>query len=239
MNIFVYDVFLDKYKKKVRKMEETLNTLNLQGKIIYLKNIKNLNDSLKNEVDSGAKTIVVVGNNKTLNIVVNILANFSEKTPVAIIPIGPNNSIAESLGIPNEKEACYILSSRRIEVLSLGSANENLFIRNVRINSKNTNIYINNSYKLFLENNGECFVYNIPPKENIINNIKIKPNDNILNLYIKIKPKSETHLLAENIEIKNNSEKGYIDDLIEIETPIKIKSSDKKITLIVGKERSF
>lgn len=239
MNIFIYDVFLDKYKKKVRKMEETLNTLNLQGKIIYLKNIKNLSDSIKNEVDSGAKTIIVVGNNKTLNIVINILANFSEKIPIAMIPIGPNNSIAESLGILDEKEACYILSSRRIELISLGEANDRLFIRNIKINSKNTNIYVNTSYKLFLENTGECFVYNIPPKENIINNIRIKPNDNILNLYIKIKPKSETHLLAENIEIKNNNEKGYIDDLVEIETPIKIKSSNKKITFIVGKERSF
>ena len=114
MNIFLYDDYLDKYKKKVRKIEETLNKLNLQGKILYLNNIKNIDTSLQNEINSGAKTIVVVGNNKTLNNIVNYLANISEKIPVAIIPVGPNNSIAESLGIIDEKEACYILSSRRI-----------------------------------------------------------------------------------------------------------------------------
>lgn len=33
MNIFIYDVYLDKYKKTVRNIEESLNKLNLQGKI--------------------------------------------------------------------------------------------------------------------------------------------------------------------------------------------------------------
>ena len=115
MNIFLYDDYLDKYKKKVRKIEETLNKLSLQGKILYLSNIKNIDSALENEINSGAKTMVIVGNNKTVNNIVNILANISEKIPISIIPVGPNNSIAESLGIINEKEACYILSSRRLK----------------------------------------------------------------------------------------------------------------------------
>jgi hypothetical protein len=239
MNVFIYDSFLDKYKKKLRKVEKTLNELNLQGKIIYLKEVKNLKNTLKKELDSGAKTIITVGNNETLNNVVNILANIGENIPISIIPIGPKNSIADSLGVLNEKEACFILSSRRIETVSLAQANNVLFIKNCYIKSKGSVIYINDSYQLFSEKKGSCFVYNIPPKEQLFNNMKLNPNDSLLALYIKTKTKGETHLLAEKIEIKNKEEVAVLDDLITIKTPIDISSSDKKVSLIVGKERSF
>jgi hypothetical protein len=239
MNVFIYDSFLDKYKKKLRKVEKILNELNLQGKIIYLKEIKNLENILKKELESGAKTIITVGNNKTLNDTVNILANISENIPISIIPIGPNNSIAYSLGILNEKEACFILSSRRIKTISLAQANNLLFIKNCLIKSKGTTIYINDSYQLISEKKGSCFIYNIPPKEQIFNNIKLNPKDNLLALYIKTKTKGKTHLLAEKIEIRNKKETAILDDLIPVETPINLSSSNKKILLIVGKERSF
>ena len=103
MNIFLYDEITDKYKKKIKRVEEELNRLSLQGKIIYLKNVKNLKESLLEEINNGAKTIISVGNNKTVNNIVNILANISDNIPISLIPIGPNNSIAESLGIKNEK----------------------------------------------------------------------------------------------------------------------------------------
>lgn len=239
MNIFVYDDFLDKHKKTVRVIEENLNKLNLQGKIIYLKNIKNIKEALQNEIENGAKTIISVGNNKTANTIINILANFSEKIPLALIPVGKDNSIAYSLGISNEKEACFILSSRRIEKINLAEANNTLFISNFFIKNKNTTALINNSYSITPEKNGDFFIYNLSPIEKIFKNIKINPQDNILNLYIKIGQKNKSHLLIKEVEIKNKEERGILDGIIKITPPIKIKISNKNINLIVGKERSF
>ncbi len=239
MNIFLYDDYLDKYKKKVRKIEETLNKLNLQGKILYLSNIKNIDTALQDEINSGAKTIIVVGNNKTLNNIVNILANISEKIPVSIIPVGPNNSIAESLGIINEKEACYILSSRRLESINLSVANNHFFIKDAYIQSKNTILSIDNSYKMIFEKKGDCFIFNIPPKEEFLNDQKIEIKENNLNLYVKIGSKSKTYLKTRRIEIENKEEFAIIDNSIKIKTPILIELTNKKITLIVGKNRTF
>ena len=239
MNIFLYDDYLDKYKKKIRKIEETLNKLNLQGKILYLNNIKNINDSLQNEINSGAKTVVVVGNNKTLNNIVNVLANFSEKIPISIIPVGPNNSIAESLGIIDEKDACYILSSRRIENINLSIVNDKFFIKDVYINSKNTTLKIDDSYKMISEKSGDCFIFNIPPKDNYQNDTKMTLKDNLLNLCIKIGTKSNTYLKTKKIEINNNKEKALVDGSIEMESPVLIEPGHKKIPLIVGKNRTF
>lgn len=239
MNIFVYDAFLDKYKKKVRIIEEKLNELKLQGKIIYLKDVKNLKDSLNSEIQMGAKTIIAVGDNTTVNKIINVLANISEKIPVSIIPVGKNNSIANSLGILNEKDACCILSSRRIEEIKLAQASSNYFVNNIRIKNKNTKIYVNDSYEIIPQNNGECFVYNLPPQKEIFNHIHINPQDEILNIYIESGSNNKTHLLSKNIKIKNEKEKIILDDSSEIACPAEISISDKNISFIVGKDRKF
>lgn len=239
MNIFIYDAFLDKYKKKVRIIEEKLNELKLQGKIIYLKDIKNLKDSINNEIQMGAKTIITVGNNETVNKVVNVLANISEETPIAIIPVGKNNSIAESLGILNEKDACCILSSRRIEKVKLAQASSTFFINNVRIKNKGTKIQVDNSYEISTQNSGECFIFNLPPQKQLFDHIKIDPQDEILNIYIESGSKNKTHFLSKNIEIKNEREKLILDDSTEISCPSQISVSDKSVNFIVGKDRKF
>jgi len=239
MNIFIYDAFLDKHKKKVRIIEEKLNELKLQGKIIYLKDIKNLKDSINTEIQMGAKTIITVGDNKTVNNVVNILANISQEIPIAIIPVGKNNSIAESLGILNEKDACCILSARRIEKVRLAQASSNFFINNARIKNRNTKIHVDDSYEISTQNSGECFILNLPPNKQLFDHIKINPQDEILNIYIESGPKNKTHFLSKNIEIKNEKEKLLLDDSTEIPCPTKIFISEKSINFIVGKDRKF
>ncbi len=238
MNIFLYDELTDKYKKKIKKIEEELNRLNLQGKILYLKNVKNLKETLLEEINNGAKTIISVGNNLTINNVVNILANISENIPVSLIPIGSNNSIAESMGIFNEKEACFILSSRRIENIMLAQANNKFFIENSYIKNKGSRIYINNSFKILTEKSGNSFFYNIPPKK-YLKKDSVNPKDKLIHLYIRTGLKNETHLSGENIEIKNEKEYLILDSSIQEALPATIKISNKSIPFIVGKERSF
>jgi hypothetical protein len=238
MNIFLYDECTDKYKKKIKKTEEELNKLNLQGKIIYLKNVKNIKETLLEEINNGAKTIISVGNNLTINNIVNILANISENIPLSLIPIGPNNSIAESMGIFNEKEACFILSSRRIENIILAQTNDKFFIENSYIKNEGSRIYINNSFKISTEKTGKTFLYNIPPKKYSRKEL-VNPKDKLIHVYLKTGLKNETHLSAENIEIKNEKEKLILDNSIQADMPAKIKVSSKSIPFIVGKDRSF
>ncbi|MGI6347628.1 MAG: diacylglycerol kinase family protein [Patescibacteria group bacterium] len=238
MNIFLYDEITDKYKKKIKRVEEELNRLSLQGKIIYLKNVKNLKESLLEEINNGAKTIISVGNNKTVNNIVNILANISDNIPISLIPIGPNNSIAESLGIKNEKNACFILSSRRIENLNVCQANESFFIEQATIKAQGSRIYIDNNFKISSDRKGEIFIYNIAPnnypKKDLVN-----PKNKTLHIYIKTGLKNETHISGKTIEVKNETEELILDGAINISSPIKINVTKKSIPFIVGKLRSF
>ncbi len=240
MNVFIYDAITEKYKRKTRRFEEKINNLGLQGKIIYLQSIKNYKEAVEQEIRNGAKTIIILGNNQTVNNIINILANISENIPVFIVPIGENNSIAESMGIKNEKEAAFILSARRMENIKIAKANHLFFINNCQINSKLSEIKIDNSYKVFSLKETTYKIINLVDKEVYSKDIKTSPQDNKLELIIKNKWKDMSLFpITKEVEIKSKEERVLLDDSIKIETPVNISISEKVIPFIVGKERFF
>ena len=239
MNVFIYDDFLKKYAKTVNNIEVLLHKLNLNGKIVYLESIRNVNDLIKDEINNGAKTIVAIGNNKTINKVLNGMVNNDiGSTALGIIPVGDNNSIAQTCGIKNEKEACDILLARRIEKLDVAYANNQYFISNARIKSKGTTINIQD-FSINQEEGGEISIVNMPIKKCSAKNILVNPQDGQLNLFIDA-GKKYSLLSIKELELENNqAEKILLDDAVELETPVKIGLSERQINLIVGKNREF
>ena len=124
MNIFIYDSFLNqkKYDRLLARVETRITDLGLNGKISRLSPTRNVSETITNELKRGAKTIIAVGNNKTINQIINSLAG--SQAPLGIIPIGEdNNDIAKSLGIESIEAACDILSARLLVKIDLGLAN--------------------------------------------------------------------------------------------------------------------
>mgnify|MGYP000966424279 FL=1 len=69
MHVYIYDEHLNKakYNRAINRLEIRLTDLGLNGKIIRLGGIKNIKATIQNEIKLGAKTIVAVGNNQTVN----------------------------------------------------------------------------------------------------------------------------------------------------------------------------
>ncbi|PKM91220.1 hypothetical protein CVU82_04195 [Candidatus Falkowbacteria bacterium HGW-Falkowbacteria-1] len=240
MNVFIYDAITEKYKKKTRRFEEQINKLNLQGKIIYLKNIKNTQESIEKEINNGAKTIIIVGNDQTVSNIINIFANISENIPIFVVPIGNRNNIANSLGVKNEKEAAFTLSARRIETIKIAKINDLYFLSNCYIKNKGTTLKINSSYSLNFNNNGYCYIFNLLDRKCSTQNISISPQDNILNLYTETNSKDKTLLpIKEEVTLNNEDALILVDNSKEIECPAKIMLTNKVLSFIVGKERTF
>src|SRR3990167_10611015 len=88
MNIFLYDSFLNhkKYGRLLSQIETRITDLGLNGKIFKLGLMRMLDDTIKNELKRGAKTIIVLGHNKIINQAVNALSG--NAAPLGIIPIG-------------------------------------------------------------------------------------------------------------------------------------------------------
>lgn len=241
MNVFIYDAITDKHKKSIRKFEEQISKLSLQGKILYLKDIKKAKEAIEKEIDNGAKTIIILGNDNTVNFTINILANISENIPVFVVPIGnKNNNIANSLGIKNIKEAPFILSARRMEKLNIGKVNNEYFLSSCHLKDKNIGISIDEKFVVKAKKHSDHYIFNLLDVKCSTQNILISPQDKTLNLFIDTSSKEKTIIpIKDFLEINKENIDITIDNSKIISSPARISISDKSLSFIVGKDRSF
>jgi len=247
MNIYIYDDYLNKskYNRILNRVEIRLTDLGLNGKIIRLGAIKNIRDVIQNEIKNGAKTIVAVGNNQTVNKVIgsvidNELYGFFQKNILfSIIPIGEDNSIANSLGIKKEEEACNILLARRVKKIDIGIVNNYYFLNKATIPSQESILEIDGEYTLEPQEKGIIDIFNLKSSANDDKLLKVNPIDGKLDVYIKDKNKDLTFVSASKLKITNSKFPLVLDDIIEIKTPADINVVSGKLNVIVGKDRSF
>lgn len=244
MHVYIYDDYLDKskYNRAINRLEIRLTDLGLNGKIIRLGGIKNIRGTIQNEIKLGAKTIVAVGNNQTVNKIIgaiidtDVYGDFQKKTLLGIVPIGSDNSIAASFGIKNPDEACNILLARRIEKIDLGLANKYYFLNHISIPSQETTIEIK-GYSLNSEVHGEIKIINLSDKKHP--DREFNPHDGRLDIYIKNRGHDETHLRIDKCKIINPKYKLLVDDVVEIDTPVEVGVARDRVNIIVGRDRLF
>jgi hypothetical protein len=242
MNLYIYDSYLNKYGKTLNNLEIQIHKLNLNGRIVHAETIKNLDQIIKDEINNGIKTIVAVGNNETVNKVLGAIVRGSEPGILAnialgIIPIGPNNSIAETCGIKNEKAAGEILLARRVEKINVAKANNHYFLSEAYIQARGTEINID-SFSIDSKDNGSIRIINLLV-DSSTQNISSNPQDDALDLYIYSNPKKQSFFSIKSFSLTNSSQKLLLDNAIEIETPATISIIDERINIIVGKDRLF
>lgn len=245
MNVFIYDDFLNKsrYRRALGKIEIRLTDLGLNGKIIRLGTIKNVKEVIQAEVRNGAKNIIAVGDNSTVNKVVSALISnkaydfFQKEILFSIIPIGDNNSIASSLGIRKGEESCNIILARRIKTIDLAWAGKTIFLGKAELNTSSAEIEIDENYKIEIAKNINVQILNIADQKNLPNISKINPKDKKLNIVIN-KGKDKTFIATNNIQIYGSGE--LILDSSQVEPlPVKLGILNQKLNIIVGKDRSF
>ncbi len=244
MHVYIYDDYLSKskYNKTVNRVEIRLTDLALNGKIIRLNGIKNIKGAIQNEIRLGAKTIVAVGNNQTVNKIIgaiieaDIYDDFQKNTLLGIIPVGNDNSIAASFGIKNESEACNILLARRIEKIDLGLVGEYYFLNEARINGADTKICLDD-YQIELQDKGEIRIINLLSDR--ANNINSNPHDGLLDVLISSRRKDQTLLRLDKFRVESVREKILLDGVVEVKTPVEVGVIKNRINIIVGKDRSF
>ena len=259
MYIYIYDNFVNqkKYESLLAKIETRITDLGLNGKITRLSIMSSLADTIKNELKKGAKTIVVIGDDNTLNKAISVLADFAainnyyKQIPLGFIPINKkNNTIAEYLGIDYNESACDMLSSRRIKTMDLGKVNNNYFLTQASINAKNTIIEIDSTYSIEISKPGEISIINLPTNQILNKNFNISAQDNNLDLFIKTKTNKNIFLNKKNsseqsvfsfkkLNILNKYSSLLLDNSTQVKCPATIKIANEKINLIVGKKRLF
>ncbi len=248
MHIYIYDSFLQnrKYEKLLARLETRITDLGLSGKIIRPGLMKNLASLVQAELKRGAKTIIAVGNDKTVFETINALAGWD--VPLGIVPIEKNNYIAHSLGIGSLESACDILAARRIKVLDLGIANQKRFLSYLSIPSKNTAIRVNDSYVLKITKEGEILIVNLPTANLNLPTGLANPQDGVLQVFVTTKQNKKIIFSTQandslfsftNFNIINKNQALKIEGLVKLPTPAQISIEPSSLKVIVGKKRVF
>ena len=241
MYCYIYDSFLqnNKYARTLAKIEARITDLGLNGKIARLSPLKDLQEIIESESKKGCQTIVIVGNDNTLTQAVSTVA--AKDATLGFIPVGPDNLISQTLGIPKEEKACDVLSARLITKLDLGQINSHYFLTQIEGSMENLEVVCNNKFTIKPQGNKHYLkITNLHP-------FTSNPQDGLLEVVVE-SPKNilkrtdttKSTFIAKNIELNSSSP---VDILIEkqkiIKTPLQISCIPRKLKIIVGKQREF
>lgn len=263
MYYYLYDTFLSdkKYEKVIDRIKTRLLDLEIQGRHERLTLLKNIEELITDEVKRGANTVIVLGNDKTFLKVVEVVAK--EGLTLGLIPLGPDNTIAQCLGIPLEDAACDVLAARKIVSFDLGQASAprgtsgQYFFSHLKINKNLNRLTIQKDNYQMVPQPGcvEVAIYNFHcPDEsgNFERRFKkYSAQDQQLELMFKNPEKSKGWLRPKTKKLKVDSliqgakfeikSFEYIAVLLDgykvLKTPLTINVVPNKLKVIVGKTR--
>lgn len=252
MYVYLYDDLLrqKKFESIIKAIETRLTDFSIAGKIIRLQNFTNAKLVIDDEIKKGISAIVIVGNDKTFGHVLSRAATC--EALFGFLPVGPENTIAEVLGIPVGVTACDVLAKRRKIKLDVGWFNNRYFVSQLHIPPSKITVEYNEKFKVSATNDLELVVCNLQPfywsgqkgKGQYI----IHPQDGKLEAFLRpvhkkfFKNEYEEPSMFPFEEMNVSAKSPFLveaDGMQSKETKIKIKLARSRIEMIVGKDRKF
>lgn len=256
MYVYLYDNFLrqNKFDATIKAVETRLTDYGIAGKILRLQHYTSVETVITDEIKRGAKTIVIVGNDATFGQVLSHAATCD--TIFGFIPVGPDNTIADVLGIPVGIGACDVLSRRRVVPLDIGWMNNRYFISQLHIPPTDIEVQYDERFKVAAKyGKMELVVCNLQPfywfekRRSKRPDLIVHPQDGKLEAFLR--PMIGKGLFKEVYEepsifpfeemtvIGSKAFPVIADGRQSKETKIKIRLAKGRIRMIVGKERQF
>ncbi len=158
---FLYDDFLSapSFQRTVANIETRCSVLGIQGRAARLAIFRSAKEIVESLVKDGAQTIVVVGNDKTLEKVMWFLPDL----PVTIgyIPVCEPFGIAGLLGIPPGDAACDVVAARRVETLDIGKINDRYFLTDVHVDDSKAVVRVDDKFAISAIRAGTISIRNL------------------------------------------------------------------------------
>lgn len=253
MYVYLYDNFIKqkRYDSTIKSIETRLTDFGIAGKIIRLQSFTNAQSLIEDEVKKGITGVVIVGNDATFGQVLSRAATC--KVTFGFLPIGPENSIAQVLGIPVGEAACDVLSRRRKVALDVGWVNNRYFISQLHIPPSDIKVAYDEKFIVTPKlNKMELVVCNLQPftwHGRDDKDIVVHPQDGKLEAFLRplakkgfFKEVYEDPSIFPFEEMIVASKTPFVveaDGKRTKETQIKIKLAKRRVEMIVGKERKF
>ncbi len=158
---FIYDDFLNdrKYERSLSDLDARLASLDLNGRTARLAMFRNAKDMLESLVGQGCTTIVMVGNDQTLDKVMWFLPDMD--VTLGYLPVADPSNVARILGIPNGPEACDVLAARLIETIDVGKLDDRYFLTEVALEHTLAAVDVEGQYRISPARGGSIYIRNL------------------------------------------------------------------------------
>lgn len=242
---YVVDAALNdaRYQTELTRIENRLANLGLSGRWERMTILKNIQEAVSSAIKRGATTVVVIGNDQTITKVLPDV--IGQKVTLAMIPLGPDQLIAEALGLPTGVAACDALSRRIIEHIDIGKANSNYFLLQLAADAA-TAITCDDAYTISsLDPDGRLEIANLRSDLGVG-----RPNDGRLELVVhpttnhgffnrRMGGQASVFPITQAKIPSNAAGHLILDGQVVVKPPLTISVLPKKLAVIVGPNRKF
>lgn len=159
--VYIYDDFvLDRnFEREVASLETELSTYGMSGQIGKLTLFRGAHDLVRGLVKDDVTTVVIVGNDSTLDKTMWFLPDLD--VTIGYIPITQPSAVADLLGIPCGVKACEILAARYVETIDMGKMNDRYFLTEVSMSQTLAGIEIEGEYTVSSQHGGSLSIRNL------------------------------------------------------------------------------
>lgn len=241
---YVFDSFVQdgKFRSEAQRIESRLAALGIQGRQEKITILKSLIDACQTMIKRGIETLVVVGNDETVLKVLPVAVEHG--IPLGIIPVGPQQRIAKTLGIPMGIDACDVLSKRIMRRIDVGRAGASFFLLEATLPAS-AFVTCDDQYTVSgTDAQAMMSVANIvDPRP------EAQPDDGYLTLIVKGKSRGGwlqrqeemSYFFTQRAEVKTtrHGEQVVLDGNHIVKTPVVLSIQPKLLSIIVGRERNF
>jgi hypothetical protein len=158
---FIYDDFLNdrKYERGLAALDARLASLDLVGRAARLTLFRSAKEIIESMVSQGSDTVVLVGNDQTLDKVMWFLPDLD--VTLGYLPIDEPSRVAQILGIPKGEAACDVLAARLIETIDVGRLDERYFLTEVALEHTLAAVDVEGRYRISPSVGGSIFIRNL------------------------------------------------------------------------------
>lgn len=121
-----------KPKKYISEIKKYFDSINFKYRLSWTPSSGSAPDMARQAAQRGAKTVVSVGGDGTINEIINGIMQSKKQTALGIIPAGWANDFIKSTTIPRDLlEACKIIPDKKIKLIDVGLLNGQTYFANV------------------------------------------------------------------------------------------------------------
>jgi hypothetical protein len=158
---YLYDERLNdrKHDREISQLEAEISRRGLNGRVGKFALFRHARDIVADLIRSGAQTLVVVGDDKTLFTAISALGDVTPM--IGFIPLLGGGPVSKSLGLPKGLASIDTLAARFNETIDLGMVSGRAFLSELIVDGPGISIHVDNQFKIEPPPNGSLCIRNL------------------------------------------------------------------------------